>query len=371
MLNEGDVNARVWIRVREVEQSLSLIDQILDRLPAGPIAQPDAPTGRSARRHGASSRDSAATFWSGSACAMAGSSAAICATHRGSSGRCSRPPSRATSSRIFRSATNRSTVPIRARISRHAHAQAAFSKPVSLARSPSRRPRPTMPRWPNSRPRVGRAARRRLGRSLSIREVDAGSCNGCELEIHALNNAYYDVERFGLRFVASPRHADVLMVTGPVTKNMREALERTYRRDPRSQMGGRGRRLRAGWRLFRRQLCGRRRRLRGDPGRPAYSRLPACRRWRCCRAFWLFSMLRPKAPVRPDARAYDFSIAISAPLASSFETHRSAMLLRMRSSGLAESDPHGEERVTQASVRSLRKLSYDRASRTMRPRGKR
>src|SRR5258707_14263101 len=67
---------------------------------------------------------------------------------------------------------------------------------------------------------VGRAARRRLGRSLSIREVDAGSCNGCELEIHALNNAYYDVERFGLRFVASPRHADVLMVTGPVTRNM-------------------------------------------------------------------------------------------------------------------------------------------------------
>src|ERR1700726_476322 len=75
---------------------------------------------------------------------------------------------------------------------------------------------------------VGLAARRRLGRSLSLREVDAGSCNGCELEIHALNNAYYDVERFGLRFVASPRHADVLMVTGPVTKNMRQALERTY-----------------------------------------------------------------------------------------------------------------------------------------------
>jgi len=73
-----------------------------------------------------------------------------------------------------------------------------------------------------------RAARRRLGRSLSIRQVDAGSCNGCELEIHALNNAFYDLERFGLRFVASPRHADVLMVTGPVTKNMREALERTY-----------------------------------------------------------------------------------------------------------------------------------------------
>jgi len=79
---------------------------------------------------------------------------------------------------------------------------------------------------------VERAARRRLGRSLSIREVDAGSCNGCELEIHALNNAFYDLERFGLRFVASPRHADVLLVTGPVTKNMREALQRTYAATP-------------------------------------------------------------------------------------------------------------------------------------------
>jgi Ni,Fe-hydrogenase III small subunit len=79
---------------------------------------------------------------------------------------------------------------------------------------------------------VDRAAWRRLGRSLAIREVDAGSCNGCELEIHALNNAFYDLERFGLRFVASPRHADVLMVTGPVTKNMREALVRTYNATP-------------------------------------------------------------------------------------------------------------------------------------------
>src|SRR3954465_5625452 len=83
---------------------------------------------------------------------------------------------------------------------------------------------------------VGRALRReggrRLGKSLSIREVDAGSCNACELEINALSNAYYDVERFGIRFVASPRHADVLMGTGPVTKNMREALERTFDATP-------------------------------------------------------------------------------------------------------------------------------------------
>jgi len=80
--------------------------------------------------------------------------------------------------------------------------------------------------------RVEQAAWRRLGRSLAIREVDAGSCNGCELEIHALNNAYYDLERFGFHFVASPRHADVLLVTGPVTANMREALERTYHATP-------------------------------------------------------------------------------------------------------------------------------------------
>src|SRR3981189_2352904 len=76
------------------------------------------------------------------------------------------------------------------------------------------------------------AIARRVGGSLAIREVDAGSCNGCELEIHALGNAFYDVERFGIRFVASPRHADVRLVTGPVTKNMREALERTYHAVP-------------------------------------------------------------------------------------------------------------------------------------------
>lgn len=79
---------------------------------------------------------------------------------------------------------------------------------------------------------LGGVARQTLGRSLSIREVDTGSCNACELEIHALGNAFYDMERFGLRFVASPRHADVLLVTGPVTRNMREALERTYNATP-------------------------------------------------------------------------------------------------------------------------------------------
>ena len=71
-----------------------------------------------------------------------------------------------------------------------------------------------------------------LGRALSLRHVDAGSCNGCELEIHALNNPYYNLEGAGIRFVASPRHADVLLVTGPVSVNMEEALRRTYDATP-------------------------------------------------------------------------------------------------------------------------------------------
>ena len=68
--------------------------------------------------------------------------------------------------------------------------------------------------------------------SIAIRQVDAGSCNGCELEIHALNNPYYDIERFGIHFVASPRHADVLLVTGPVSRHMQTALLSTYESTP-------------------------------------------------------------------------------------------------------------------------------------------
>jgi Ni,Fe-hydrogenase III small subunit len=73
---------------------------------------------------------------------------------------------------------------------------------------------------------------RLLGRALAIRHVDAGSCNGCELEIHALNNPYYNLEGLGIKFVASPRHADLLLVTGPVARNMEEALRRTYDATP-------------------------------------------------------------------------------------------------------------------------------------------
>src|SRR5579871_4585242 len=73
---------------------------------------------------------------------------------------------------------------------------------------------------------------RTLGRALTIRAVDAGSCNGCELEIHALNNPLYNLEGLGIRFVASPRHADMLLVTGPVSKHMEAALRRTYEATP-------------------------------------------------------------------------------------------------------------------------------------------
>jgi Ni,Fe-hydrogenase III small subunit len=80
--------------------------------------------------------------------------------------------------------------------------------------------------------RLAREVRRRFGRSLHIRQVDAGSCNGCELEIGALAGPHYDLERFGLHLVASPRHADCLLVTGPVTVNMAEPLRRTWEATP-------------------------------------------------------------------------------------------------------------------------------------------
>ncbi len=79
---------------------------------------------------------------------------------------------------------------------------------------------------------LDRVARRRLGRSLAIRAFDAGSCNGCELELIALGNPFYDLERFGLKFVASPRHADVLMITGPMTRAMHAALRLTHEAMP-------------------------------------------------------------------------------------------------------------------------------------------
>jgi len=80
--------------------------------------------------------------------------------------------------------------------------------------------------------RIQRELLQILGQALTIRQVDAGSCNGCELEIHALGNPYYNIEGLGIRFVASPRHADLLLVTGPVSRNMEMALKRTYEATP-------------------------------------------------------------------------------------------------------------------------------------------
>ncbi|PIP72899.1 MAG: hydrogenase [Nitrospinae bacterium CG22_combo_CG10-13_8_21_14_all_47_10] len=83
---------------------------------------------------------------------------------------------------------------------------------------------------------LDRVIRKRFQKSLAIRQVDAGSCNACELEIHAMNNPYYDLERFGVHFVASPRHADLLLVTGPVSRNMEVALKMTYDAVPNPKM---------------------------------------------------------------------------------------------------------------------------------------
>ena len=91
---------------------------------------------------------------------------------------------------------------------------------------------PSSPTLEESAARLRERIRGRLGRSLHVRQVDAGSCNGCELEISATTNPLFDLERFGIHFVASPRHADVLLVTGPVTRNMEIALTRTYEAAP-------------------------------------------------------------------------------------------------------------------------------------------
>ena len=231
VLTAGDVNARVWVRIREVEQKFRS---------GGPDI--GAPAGRRHRgsRHRlgrsvgglGSPKDSAATCSPGCGSTACAWCAATCATRHGFSGRCWKPRSRTTSSPTFRCATNLSTARIRDTTSEATTCAEILLE--GLARGALTEPPPSADDTALAElaAKVDRAARRRLGRSLSIRQVDAGSCNGCELEIHALNNAFYDLERFGLRFVASPRHADVLMVTGPVTKNMREALQRTYNATP-------------------------------------------------------------------------------------------------------------------------------------------
>ena len=135
VLDEGDVNARVWIRIREVEQSLALIEQILDRLPARRDRAPTSPAPASARGHGAGRR--LPRRRAGLAAARrrrARSRAAICATRPGSSGRCWKPRSRATSSPTSRSATNRSTAPIRGTTSEASHAQDAAREPDRTVR---------------------------------------------------------------------------------------------------------------------------------------------------------------------------------------------------------------------------------------------
>ena len=102
--------------------------------------------------------------------------------------------------------------------------------------TPKPRPEAVGPADPETtaslRVRLEAAAQTRLGRSLAIRHVNTGSCGGCELELRALNNLVYDLERFGLRFVESPRHADVLLVTGPLTRNLKAALEQAWDATP-------------------------------------------------------------------------------------------------------------------------------------------
>ena len=227
VLTAGDVDARVWVRIREVEQSLALIEQILDRMPEGPIANR---LGNTATGEGLG----LAEGFRGDVLAWVRIEGASCGAL--SSARSVVVSVAAARSRNRRQ--HRRRLPALQQIVQLLLLRARSVMRRTLFESLTRGPLTEKPPLPDDAAlaelaaSVERAARRRLGRSLAIREVDAGSCNGCELEIHALNNAFYDLERFGLRFVASPRHADVLLVTGPVTRNMRQALERTYNATP-------------------------------------------------------------------------------------------------------------------------------------------
>ena len=269
---EGDVNARVWIRMREIEQSLAP-DRADSRRPARGAAS-------GAGRHRAPAR--AWRFVEGVPRRRAGlaaarrrtgaSCAATRATRPGSSGRCSRPRSRATSSPTSPCATRASTAPTRATTCEpRAPAQACCA-----ARHDRRRPAADDAALRRAR----RAAR--PGGAAAARPLAGDPRGRCRLlqrlraRDQPLNNAVYDLERFGIRFVASPRHADVLLVTGPVTRNMREALERTWDCHARAEMGGGRGRLRHRLRLSSpAAMHRRRRRRRGGPGRPPHRRLPA------------------------------------------------------------------------------------------------
>ena len=115
----------------------------------------------------------------------------------------------------------------------HHHPITLPSSAPALSSTPNRNiVAPNSPSFEELGKDIEKRARSYFGRSLHIREVDAGSCNGCEVEIGALNNPLYDIERFGIHFVASPRHADMLLVTGPVTRNMELALRKTYDATP-------------------------------------------------------------------------------------------------------------------------------------------
>ena len=224
---EGDVDARVWVRIEEVAQSLRAgRSRSWTGCRPGPIRPIPPPDGR--RRARPWSKVSAASIHDvrSAVARMASSRAATRAIRPGSSGRCWKPRSRATSSPTSRSATRASTAPIPGTTCDDC--EDLLLEAFCGARRPIEAPAPDGAALEELARALGRArAPGGWAARSSIREVDAGSCNGCELEIHALNNPVYDLERFGLKFVASPRHADVLLVTGPVTSTCDEALVRT------------------------------------------------------------------------------------------------------------------------------------------------
>ena len=224
----GDVNARIWVRIAEVGESLDLIEAMLARLASGPIVAPLPVLGVPCEGFALVEAFRGDVF------------AHVRLAGDGAVARCHLRDASWFHWPLLEAAIEENIVadfPLCNKSFNGSYSGWTFKMRNTLLQGllpplTEAAPEADDPELASLAAAVKEAAERTLGRSLAIRHVDAGSCNGCELEIHALDNAFYDIERFGFRFVASPRHADVLLVTGPVTLNMREALERTYAATP-------------------------------------------------------------------------------------------------------------------------------------------
>ena len=276
VLTAGDVDARVWIRIREVEQSIKLLRGWLADMPSGPVRVPlpelDKPSEGVAIVEAFRGDVMVWVRFAGGRIARCSRARCVVVPVAAAGGRDREQHRRGLPAlqQVVQLLVLGARPLMRTLLLKSLFATAGDDRRAAAGAADARGCVAL-----RSRPALETRVQRLYGRSITIREVDAGSCNGCELEIHALNNAVYDVERFGIRFVASPRHADVLLVTGPMTHNMKVALERTYAATPDPKWVVAVGDCAAGCGVFGGELRHDRLGRRGGPGGPDDQGLPA------------------------------------------------------------------------------------------------